>query len=247
MRQIILDTETTGLKPSDGHKIIEIGCVEVIDRRVTGRHYHKYLNPEREIDAGATAVHGKTWDMLRSEPRFADIVDELLDFLGQAQLIIHNAPFDMGFINWEMKTLRLPALGCEVLDTLPLARSRHPGQKNDLDSLCRRYQIDNTRRDLHGALLDAELLARVYLSMTGGQVSMLLDHEPAEQTSANAPTASNRHADILKNRPKLSVVQANPIELAAHQAYLEGLDKDSKGACLWLHATDAQCPSPNPS
>ena len=239
MRQIILDTETTGLKPSDGHKIIEIGCIEVIDRRVTGRHYHKFLNPEREIDAGATAVHGKTWDMLRNEPRFADVVEEFLDYLGQAQLIIHNAPFDMGFLNWELKTLRLPALGCEVIDTLPLARGRHPGQKNDLDSLCRRYQIDNTRRDLHGALLDAELLARVYLSMTGGQVSMLLDHESAEQSSANALAATNRHADILKNRPKLPVIAASADEMVAHQNYLEGLDKDSKGVCLWLHGASA--------
>jgi DNA polymerase-3 subunit epsilon len=179
MRQVVLDTETTGLEPADGHRIIEIGCVEIVDRRVTGNTYHQYLQPDREIDAGAIEVHGITNESLADKPRFADVVVEFIDFIRDSELVIHNAPFDVGFINHEFSLLQDSPGNldryCSVLDTLTLARRMHPGQRNSLDALCRRYEIDNTRRELHGALLDAEILADVYLAMTGGQVSLSLD------------------------------------------------------------------------
>ncbi|MGB5716746.1 MAG: DNA polymerase III subunit epsilon, partial [Gammaproteobacteria bacterium] len=179
MRQIVLDTETTGLEPADGHRIIEIGCVELNDRRLTGNTYHQYIQPDREIDAGAIEVHGITNEKLADKPRFTDIAAEFLEFIDGAELVIHNAPFDVGFIDHEFRLLEDSPGGvndhCMVLDTLALARRMHPGQRNSLDALCRRYEIDNSQRELHGALLDAEILADVYLAMTGGQVSLSLD------------------------------------------------------------------------
>ncbi len=184
MRQIVLDTETTGLEVSLGHRIIEIGCVELINRRVTGNHWHHYLNPEREIDGGAFEVHGISNDFVADKPRFAELAGDFLAYIDGAELIIHNAPFDVGFLNQELARLDPPASGvearCDILDTLVLARQKHPGQKNNLDALCRRYEIDNSHRSLHGALLDARILADVYLAMTGGQGSLGLEAEQAE-------------------------------------------------------------------
>ena len=178
MRQIVLDTETTGLEPRLGHRIIEIGCVEVVDRKVTGKRYHQYINPEREIDEGAEEVHGISTAFLADKPLFADIVDDFLNFIRGAELVIHNAPFDVGFIDHELNQLNQQNNHVEkistVLDTLVLARKMHPGQKNNLDALCKRYDIDNSQRDLHGALLDAEILAETYLAMTGGQTMLSL-------------------------------------------------------------------------
>ncbi len=233
LRQIILDTETTGLEPSQGHRIIEIGAVELINRRLTGNRFHQYLNPQREIDAGAVEVHGLTIAMLADKPLFADIADDFLVFVRDAELIIHNAPFDVGFLDSElalMKTagVRIESI-CRVLDTLKLARSMHPGQKNDLDSLCRRYSIDNSQRTLHGALLDAEILADVYLAMTGGQTALF-------QESAQGAVQRAAHIevpDLDLNRPPLSVIRATGEELAAHAAWMEEIEKKSGGKCLW--------------
>ncbi|WP_127477416.1 DNA polymerase III subunit epsilon [Sulfurivermis fontis] len=232
MRQIVLDTETTGLEPADGHRIIEIGCVELINRRLTGNTYHQYLQPDREIDAGAIEVHGITNEMLADKPRFADVARDFLDFVSGAELIIHNAPFDVGFINHELKLLgdewgRIDAF-CSVLDTLAMARQLHPGQKNNLDALCKRYGIDNTHRELHGALLDAEILADVYLAMTGGQATLSLGGSGNTGTTA-APEAIQR----LAGRPALRVVRASDEELAAHEQRLQAIDKASGGRCLW--------------
>ncbi|GAB4299459.1 MAG: DNA polymerase III subunit epsilon [Thiohalomonadaceae bacterium] len=232
MRQIVLDTETTGLEPGDGHRIIEIGCVELVNRRLTGNTYHQYLQPDREIDAGAIEVHGITNEMLADKPRFADVARVFLDFVSGAELIIHNAPFDVGFINHELKLLgdewgRIDAL-CTVLDTLAMARQLHPGQKNNLDALCKRYGIDNTHRELHGALLDAEILADVYLAMTGGQTTLSLGGSGNTGTAA-APEAIRR----LAGRPALRVVRASDEELAAHEQRLQAIDKASGGKCLW--------------
>lgn len=233
MRQIILDTETTGLEPSQGHRIIEIGAVEMISRRLTGSRYQQYINPDREIDAGAMAVHGITNEALADKPRFADVAEEFLRFIKDAELIIHNAPFDVGFINNELGLMKAKPRTidkwCTVLDTLKLARSMHPGQKNDLDSLCRRYSIDNSQRSLHGALLDAEILADVYLAMTGGQATLFQDS--AEAAKANAAQAEGYRLDA--NRPPLPVIRASEAERAAHLAWLEEIDKQSGGKCLW--------------
>jgi DNA polymerase-3 subunit epsilon len=236
MRQIILDTETTGLEPSEGHRIIEIGCVELVNRRPTGNTYHQYINPEREIDAGAIEVHGITNESLADKPRFADIAQDLLAYVRGAELVIHNAPFDVGFLNSELglmaaangnKAQRIEDM-CSVVDTLALARRMHPGQKNDLDSLCKRYSVDNTQRTLHGALLDAEILADVYLAMTGGQTGLFEDARTALQAAAQTEI---RRAD--PNRPRVAVITASAEELAAHQACLEDIDGKSKGRCLW--------------
>jgi DNA polymerase-3 subunit epsilon len=254
MRQIVLDTETTGLTLADGHRIIEIGCVELVNRRYTGRHFHRYLNPEREVDAGAIAVHGLTRDRLESSPRFAEIAAELLGFLGEAELIIHNAEFDVAFI--EMELGRLTALGtdgagaaawprslrslCRVLDTLTLARERHPGQRNNLDALCKRYSIDNTHRDLHGALLDAQLLAEVYLAMTGGQSLLALEQETRSEVRVDGIDGGElSFAPLTRPGVGLRVVTASAEELAAHAELLKVLQKASGGRCLWL-ATPAQ-------
>lgn len=235
MRQIVLDTETTGLEPSQGHRIIEIGCVELVNRRLTGNRFHRYINPGREIDNGAIEVHGITSEFLADKPTFEDVAASFLDFIRGAELVIHNAPFDVGFINHELKLIReeFPVRcldgHCAVLDTLALARSLHPGQKNNLDALCRRYGIDNSSRTLHGALLDAEILADVYLAMTGGQVKLFQEiHEVSAGIAI--PTDIRR---VAQNCLPLAVIRAGAEELAAHAAWLEEIDKRSGGRCLW--------------
>ncbi len=234
IRQIVLDTETTGLSTADDHRIIEIGCVELINRRLTGATFHQYINPQREIDAGAVEVHGITNDFLADKPLFADIAEDFLRFVDGAELVIHNAVFDVGFLNHELaKVGNLPMIDsiCSVLDTLKMARDKHPGQKNNLDTLCRRYGVDNSNRELHGALLDAEILADVYLMMTGGQVSLTLVAEEDETQQADEQEAVG-----IIERPKttLKVIQADTQELAAHQAMLEKLQSSSGGNCVWL-------------
>lgn len=232
MRQIVLDTETTGLEHADGHRVIEIGCLEIYDRRVTDRHFHVFLNPDREIESGALQVHGITNEFLADKPRFADIVDEFLDFIRGAELIIHNAPFDVGFLNAELARLArsetvLIHEVASVLDTVVLARELHPGQRVSLDALCKRYEVDNSGRDLHGALLDAELLAEVYLAMTGGQTMLGLEL----QLPAGGSERLGTDADI--DYAGLVVVRATPAEQAAHRARLEAI-KAAAGTCLWL-------------
>lgn len=237
MRQIVLDTETTGLETSEGHRIIEIGCVELVDRRLTGNNYHQYLQPDREIAQGAFEVHGIDNEFLADKPRFADIVADLLDFLRGAELIIHNAPFDVGFLDFELGLLGAQwgaiAQHCSILDTLQLARQMHPGQKNSLDALCRRYGIDNSQRTLHGALLDAEILADVYLAMTGGQVSLLLGG------GVNEPSQADRGSQIRRlsaERPPLPVFRVSREDAEAHRRYLDHIDRVSGGRCLWPSA-----------
>ena len=226
MRQIFLDTETTGLYPSQGHRIIEIAAVEVFNRRITRNHFHVYLNPDREIDPGAQEVHGITLEFLQDKPRFHDVADEFLDFVNGAELIIHNAPFDVGFLDMELG--RIDRSGIEpacagVIDTLKLAKEMRPGQRNSLDALCRHFGVDNSRRTLHGALLDAELLADVYLAMTRGQESLMIEMlESATVTSAISIAATTEALVVLK---------ADAEELAAHAQYLEALT--DSGSCLW--------------
>ncbi|MEY6430879.1 DNA polymerase III subunit epsilon [Thioalkalicoccus limnaeus] len=236
MRQIVLDTETTGLDPAAGHRIIEIGCVELVDRRPTGRTFHQYLQPDREIEAGAVSVHGITDAFLRDKPRFGDIADELLGYLEGAELIIHNASFDLGFLDHELKRWRGDARPlaelCSVTDTLVLARTLHPSQRNSLDALCKRYGIDNSHRDRHGALLDAEILADVYLAMTGGQVSLFFGGAGQESPVQRAERRG-APARLPVGRPSLPVVRANDAELAAHDRQLAAIDKASGGHCLW--------------
>lgn len=231
-RQVVLDTETTGLEPAQGHRIIEIGCVELVGRRPTGNNFHVYLQPDREIDAGAVEVHGITNEFLADKPRFADIAEELIAYLRDAEVIIHNAPFDVGFIDFELARLpdgpRMQDF-CEITDTLVMARKKHPGQRNSLDALCGRYDIDNTQRTKHGALLDAEILADVYLAMTGGQKVLSLDAgEEGDDPSGN--TGIRR---LPGERPALRVVRASEAELAAHAARLEAIDSASGGATVW--------------
>lgn len=234
MRQIVLDTETTGLEPAEGHRIIEIGCVELIDRRLTGNNFHQYLQPDRAIEAGAVDVHGITDEFLRDKPRFADVAEDFLDYIRDAELIIHNAPFDLGFLDHELRRCRpgAPPVAerCPVTDTLVLARSLHPGQRNSLDVLCKRYQVDNSHRDLHGALLDAEILADVYLAMTGGQVSLAL----GQQTEIGGVSAREPVRRLPVERPRLRVVRASETESAAHAERLAAIDKASGGGCVWL-------------
>jgi DNA polymerase III subunit epsilon len=226
MRKIVLDTETTGLSPQQGHRVIELAAIELDGRKISLRRFHRYLNPEREIDAGAAAVHGLTYERLQNEAKFADIATSFLEFIAGAELIIHNAPFDMGFLNHELSLLGLPALQNEVLDTLKLAREMHPGKKNSLDALCSRYEIDNTHRTLHGALLDTELLAEAYFAMTRGQHSFLGDDDiPVIRKAAVFNTDGSR--------PQLRVLQPSEAELAAHAQQMVDLDKTSKNACLW--------------
>ena len=239
MRQIVLDTETTGLEPADGHRIIEIGCVELVDRRLTGNTYHQYIQPDRQIDAGAIEVHGITNEQLLDKPRFADISGEFLDFIRGAELVIHNAPFDVGFINHELRLLGEPADNvaqlCGVLDTLQLARRMHPGQRNSLDALCRRYDIDNSRRDLHGALLDAEILADVYLAMTGGQVSLSLDANGSNEARGGG-SADGVIRRLPAGRPQLRVIRATDEEAALHEARLDAIAGKSDGKVVWRNA-----------
>lgn len=257
MRQIVLDTETTGLNPKQGHRIIEIGCVELLHRRRTDSNpFQTYLNPERDIDEGAQEVHGISLESLADKPKFFDIADDFLSFINGAELVIHNAPFDVGFINHEIHLLEKSAAGrkllkkffpsvdkdkdapkdkwgkvgqiCTVLDTLVLARKKHPGQKNNLDALCKRYEIDNSQRELHGALLDAEILAETYLAMSGGQVHLSLDGATQSDTQAQSETRR-----LKKDRSPLRVIRASSIELQAHEQRLQAIDKTSDGACVW--------------
>ncbi|HEY5603330.1 MAG TPA: DNA polymerase III subunit epsilon [Gammaproteobacteria bacterium] len=236
MRQIVLDTETTGLEPSQGHRIIEIGCVELVNRQLTGNHYHQYINPDREVEEGAIEVHGISNEFLVDKPRFEAIAEDFIEFIKDAELIIHNAPFDVGFINHEFKLLgkRYPAVEslCTVLDTLAMARQKHPGQKNSLDALCKRYEVDNAHRALHGALLDAEILADVYLRMTGGQAALLLGGQDSENM-----LQAQAIRRIPADRPPLPVISADAEELAAHQQRLQAINKDSGGECAWLKMT----------
>lgn len=233
MRQIVLDTETTGLDYKDGHRIIEIGAVELINRRLTGKHFHCYINPQREIDAEAVNVHGITQAFLTDKPTFNQIATNFIKFIEHSELIIHNASFDIGFINHEFSLLQEEkcVIGdiCQVIDTLLLARQKHPGQKNSLDALCKRYGIDNSKRDLHGALLDAQLLAHVYLAMTGGQTTLFNEqptHSVELQTQSNMPIA---------NRPQapLTIIHADAAEENLHQMYLAKIAKSAENGCLW--------------
>ena len=232
-RQIVLDTETTGIDPKAGHRIIEIGCVELINRRLTGNNFHVYINPQRDIEEEAIDVHGITNEFLRDKPLYHQIAQESFEYIKGAELIIHNAPFDVGFMDNEFSLLQQGYPNtheyCEVLDTLVMARNLHPGQKNSLDALCRRYDIDNSKRTLHGALLDSEILADVYLAMTGGQVKMNLANN-TEDTAQNDNTSIRRLAD---NRPALKVVKAAADEIMAHEERLKVVNKD--GETLWLH------------
>ena len=228
MRQIILDTETTGLEHSEGHRVIEIGCVELIDRRLSGKHFHQYLNPQREIEDGALEVHGISNEFLQDKPLFEDVVEEFLEFIEGSELIIHNAPFDVGFLDSELALLqRQDRLSdhAGVLDTLELARDLHPGQRNSLDALCKRYEVDNSSRTLHGALLDAEILADVYLAMTGGQSDLGLSFQAADADHAPGHLEQSE-------RPELMVLTASKDELAAHQARLKKIEEKA-GHCLW--------------
>ncbi|MEX0962990.1 MAG: DNA polymerase III subunit epsilon [Pseudohongiellaceae bacterium] len=233
MRQVVLDTETTGLDPSQGHRVIEIGCVEIDNRKLTGRHFHCYLNPDRDIDAAAIEVHGLTPHFLADKPRFHQVETEFLEFIQGAELVIHNAPFDLGFLDNELRGTKSKAQDiasfCGVLDSLVLAREKHPGQRNSLDALCKRYGVDNTQRQLHGALLDAEILADVYLVMTSGQSSLLLVEEETESSSRRrkASMSSTR-------REKIAVVEAGSEELEAHRQRLQAIAQSSEDGCLWL-------------
>lgn len=239
MRQIVLDTETTGLEPSNGHRIIEIGCVELIDRKLTGNTYHQYINPERLVDEGAMEVHGISNEFLDDKPFFADIYDEFIQFVKDSELVIHNAPFDVGFINHEFSLLenklgkkiaKIDAF-CTILDTLKLAREIHPGQKNNLNALCKRYNIDNSNRQLHGALLDSEILSDVYLAMTGGQTSLTLTNDSGIIGGAEVIRKLDKDRAILK------VLKASNEELEAHEEYLNMLEKKSGGQVLWRKTT----------
>lgn len=230
MRQIVLDTETTGLNPRSGDRIIEVGCVEIVNRRLTGNNFHTYINPERDSEEGALAVHGLTTEFLSDKPKFADIADELRDYVRGAEIIIHNAPFDLAFLDAEFDRLGLPRFVEHVdsiTDTLVQAKEMHPGKRNSLDSLCDRYGISNAHRALHGALLDAELLAEVYLAMTRGQNSLTID-----LAVADAGPAGDEVAEVLPVG-EIIVLQATEAELAEHEALLNQLDKEAKGTCIW--------------
>ena len=234
MRQIVLDTETTGLEPELGHRIIEIGCVEMVERRLTGNNFHQYMQPDREIDRGAIEVHGITNEFVADKPRFRDLADDFMEYLRGAELIIHNAPFDVGFINHEFKRLdgvwdQLQAY-CVITDTLAMAKKMHPGQRNSLDALCKRYEIDNSRRELHGALLDAEILAEVYLAMTGGQAALSLERSGAGADDG-VPGVIRR---LPAGRPELRVIHATSTELKCHEERLGAIEDASEGGCVWL-------------
>jgi DNA polymerase-3 subunit epsilon len=231
MRQIVLDTETTGIDPKEGHRIIEIGCVEVVNRRLTGNHFHAYINPGRHIEQEAIEVHGITNEFLADKPVFASVANDFVNFIKGAQLVIHNAPFDVGFMDHEFKMEArtkgvITSQICDVLDTLTLARKMHPGQKNNLDALCKRYGIDNSHRTLHGALLDAEILADVYLLMTGGQTKLKL----ASSGSSDADATALRRIERSAN--KLKVIKASADELEQHEARLD-IVEEAGGSCIW--------------
>ena len=231
MRQIILDTETTGIDPNQGHRIIEIGCVELLDRKLTHQHYHQYIQPEREVEEEAIGVHGITNEFLTDKPKFAEVVDAFMQFVQGAELVIHNAPFDVGFINHELSLLKDNPWGkiedhCKITDTLKMARQTYPGQRNSLDALCKRLGVDNSGRELHGALLDSEILADVYLMMTGGQVSLKLAHE-------NASGGAGWTRKTREQRGTLKVIEPTADEMAAHQAYLAKLFEDQENPAYW--------------
>jgi DNA polymerase III subunit epsilon len=231
MRQVVLDTETTGLEVEQEHRIIEIGCVELFNRRLTGRSFHQYLNPERDIDEGAVQVHGLTRERLAKEPLFLHVHGELLEFIRDAELIIHNAPFDVAFLNAELKRIQIEQRVsdlCRVLDTLALARQMHPGQRNSLDALCKRYSVDNSHREYHGALLDARILAEVYLAMTGGQGSLTLSAESDTIRNGARAAPMRSMTDI-----RIVVVNATEEEASAHERILGLLDKASSGKTVW--------------
>lgn len=241
MRQVVLDTETTGLDPKSGHRIIEIGCVELINRKLTGKHYHQYINPQREVDDGAIEVHGITNEFLTDKPVFSQIADDFMTFCDGAELVIHNAPFDVGFIDSELRRLGSPrwqavAAHCGVLDTLTMAREKHPGQKNNLDALCKRYFVDNSQRDLHGALLDAEILADVYLLMTGGQTDLALAGAGSGNEDGDDSEAEQAEAGFIRrlsaDRAPLTVARASTDELQAHAEFLSLLEK-AAGKHYW--------------
>lgn len=230
MRQIVLDTETTGLNPRSGDRIIEVGCVELMNRKLTGNNFHSYINPERDSEEGALAVHGLTTEFLSDKPKFADIVAELRDYINGAEVIIHNAPFDLGFLNAEFHRLDLPSFSehiDKVIDTLVQAKEMHPGKRNSLDALCDRYGVSNTHRKLHGALLDAELLADVYLSMTRGQNSLSMELEVIETAITDGQTTP------ILPLAEIIILRASEEELAEHESVLTGLDKEVRGTCIW--------------
>jgi DNA polymerase-3 subunit epsilon len=240
MRHIILDTETTGLNPRNGNRIIEIGCVEMLNRQLTGNNFHRYLNPGRDSEDGALAVHGLTTEFLSDKPQFTEIAAEFLDYIAGAEIIIHNAPFDIGFLNMELSLLGHPEFAKHVvgvIDTLPMAKEMHPGKRNSLDALCDRYGISNAHRTLHGGLLDAALLAEVYLAMTRGQNSLSMDLGIDERQDALG------NALALAPLAEIIVKPASADELAQHDTLLAGLDKDSRGKCIW-RALDADVPAP---
>ena len=243
MRQIVLDTETTGLSPAQGHRIIEIGCIELVNRRRTGREFHRFLDPERDIDAGAERVHGISRAELAHHPKFAEIAAELLEFIRGSELVIHNAEFDIGFLEHELALMRHPRpkieMHAQVLDTLAVARGLHPGQRNSLDALCKRYSVDSSRREVHGALIDAELLMNVYLAMTGGQAALVLETETEPGIAAAA---------LVGGRPvrrdlALVVLRATPEEEAEHEAFLDRM-QEAAGTCLWRTLLDKRPVAP---
>ena len=235
MRQIVLDTETTGLEVSQGHRIIEIGCVELVGRKLTGNHYHQYINPQREIDQGAIEVHGITNEFLADKPLFHKIAADFVDLVAGAELITHNAPFDLGFLNNELQRLESGhgkvEDACAVIDTLVMARAKHPGQRNNLDALCQRYGVDNSQRDLHGALLDAEILADVYLLMTGGQTALQLSDNGGDGSDGLDHGEQIRR--LSAQRKPLPVLRASAQELAEHEAQLDAIASSNGGKVLW--------------
>ena len=236
MRQIVLDTETTGIDPNEGHRIIEIGCVEVVERELTGRNYHVYINPEREVEAEAISVHGITNEFLADKPKFSEVADEFFEFIKGAELVIHNAAFDVGFMDSEfarVKPVRKTADHCGIVDSLAIARAKHPGQKNNLDALCKRYGIDNSNRELHGALLDAEILADVYLLMTGGQTALSLDADGGEAGGAG------RIRRASSDRPRLAVVRASEEEDSAHREFMDMMAKQA-GETVWARLENGE-------
>lgn len=234
MRRIVLDTETTGLEPEGGHRVIEVACLELSGRRPTGRHFHRFVNPERAIDLAATQVHGMTADDLLDKPRFADIAEEFLEFVAGCELLIHNAPFDVAFLNAELERIGRPRLDavCTVTDTLAMAREIHPGKKNSLDALCERYTVDHSRRTLHGALLDAQLLADVWVAMTRGQESL--------DIALGAAVATVLLTNDAPVEVQLYVVRASAAEAAEHAALCERIERDSKGRCVWLRLASTE-------
>ena len=243
IRSVVLDTETTGMPVTDGHRIIEIGCVELMGRRLTGRHFHVYLQPDREVDEGAVAVHGITNEFLADKPRFREVADDFYAFIEGAQLIIHNAAFDIGFINNEFALLGQSERAdvtdyCSVLDTLLMARERHPGQRNSLDALCKRYGVDNSGRDLHGALLDAEILADVYLAMTGGQTSLSLAGNSVDGQGGGQSVSEIRR--LPADRPRTRIIRATAEEQAAHEARLAAIAKSAGEPALWTRMETAE-------